>query len=272
MFPPMSLAGKISQRSRDPVFYRKLARAGLRPLKKFADAPRTLEPEDWNLKRAVCVVAHPDDETFCSGLLIRLARAGVETRVICLTRGEGGPAGNHPREELGEIREKEMRRACLSLGIENVEFLGYVDPVARRYRVYAPQVSVLELSERLGTFFAEGDLIICHGSNGEYWHPAHLLVFDAVKRVVTRERSFDSLRWLTFLARQPDHPLPKMVNWDDEATYRLDAADLAEDRLKALSCHSSQLDLFARFADGHYSDFIRKTSQECYRLRTTSQL
>jgi LmbE family N-acetylglucosaminyl deacetylase len=46
----------------------------------------------------LCLVAHPDDETMlCGGTQALLAARGVETHMVCLTRGEGGELGEPPR-------------------------------------------------------------------------------------------------------------------------------------------------------------------------------
>jgi len=82
--------------------------------------------------QAVLVLtAHPDDESFrCGGLLALLADRGVRVQVLAATRGEGGSCGDPPicaPEDLGAVREKELRCACRALGIEPPLFLDYRD-------------------------------------------------------------------------------------------------------------------------------------------------
>jgi LmbE family N-acetylglucosaminyl deacetylase len=110
------------------------------------------------------------------------------------------------------------------------------------------------------------DLVVSHGSGGEYWHPAHLLVFEAVKEAVARLEQ-DALTWLTFSARQADHSMPELVNWDDPAFLTLDGTRHERSRLKALDCHRTQLGLFSKFARGEHADFIKLTSREAYALQ-----
>ena len=46
---------------------------------------------DGGRPRLMVVVAHPDDETFGTGsVLLHAAAAGMETTVVCATRGEAG--------------------------------------------------------------------------------------------------------------------------------------------------------------------------------------
>lgn len=75
--------------------------------------------------------AHPDDESFmCAGTVAMLADRGVEVTLACATRGEEGQPGNPPlcsKEEVGRMREGELRAACEALGIRKLHLLGYRD-------------------------------------------------------------------------------------------------------------------------------------------------
>ena len=249
----------------DPVFYRKRVRDLLRLGKSFDDEPKEHSVDALGkIDRAVVFVAHPDDETFCSGIICELVERGTEVTVLCLTRGEGGPTGNSTREELGRVRSAEMRDSCDALGVSRVEFLGHIDPTAKGFRLFAPDVSVGELSRQVLPEFENVDLVISHGSSGEYWHPAHLLVYAATMR------SFDECQgpgWLTFLARQPEHPMPRLVNQDDPVFLSLDVTRHREKRWAALSSHASQLSLFAKFAGGRAEDCVDLVTRENYCLR-----
>src|SRR5437867_5470062 len=85
--------------------------------------------------RLMAVLAHPDDESLgAGGTLARYAAEGVETTVVTATRGERGRykehrgGDQHPGpEELGRIREAELRAAAQVLGVREVSLLGYMD-------------------------------------------------------------------------------------------------------------------------------------------------
>jgi LmbE family N-acetylglucosaminyl deacetylase len=260
------LLRKVWQRFLDPVFYRKQLRVLRRKL--VAGPEEVPHAEEWkdlgDIRSAKVVVAHPDDETFCSGAIAHLVEQGVAVEVLCLTRGEGGPTGGESRASLGSRREAEMRDACDVLGAQ-IRFLDLIDPTAKGYRVYAPDISPADLSAKVSDMIQEADLVISHGSCGEYWHPAHLLVFDAIERI-HRGRGLKG-KWLTFLARGSAHAIPRLVNWDDPVYLRFDASAYHGIREKALNCHQSQLGLFRRFAEGEIHDFIEKTSIESYCLQ-----
>lgn len=263
----IQLVQKFFQRITDPLFYRKKARDLLRGFRSFDDEKKQLRLESLpELSRAVVIVAHPDDEIFCSGLICEIARRGCFVTVLCLTRGEGGLSDGYDREKLGEIRSLEMQCSCDELGVSELVFLGHIDPIAKGFKVYAPDVTVEALAEQIREYVDGVDLILSHGSSGEYWHPAHLLVFNAVKQVV-ESLAGPSPTWMTFLARQIGHPLPDLVNWDDPAFLRVDCTPYDAARKRSLECHRSQLGLFGRFAGGDHHDFIRLTSREAYALQ-----
>ena len=84
-----------------------------------------------NLKLLV-VFAHPDDESMgMGGTLAKYSAQGVDTYLICASRGERGWFG--PKEEnpglskLGQIRTKELENAAKELGIKEIQFLNYLD-------------------------------------------------------------------------------------------------------------------------------------------------
>jgi LmbE family N-acetylglucosaminyl deacetylase len=79
--------------------------------------------------RVLVTVAHPDDETFGTGSVIAAAvAAGAEVVVCCATRGEAGEAPDLlPGQDLGAIREAELRAAGSALGASRFVLLEYGD-------------------------------------------------------------------------------------------------------------------------------------------------
>src|SRR5947209_20430488 len=81
-------------------------------------------------KRLLGVFAHPDDEGTMSGAILKYSTSGVETGLVCATRGEVGEIADPAlatRENLGQVREGEMRAAAEVLGIHSLWFLDYRD-------------------------------------------------------------------------------------------------------------------------------------------------
>src|SRR6266849_4412223 len=134
----------------------------------------------------LCLVAHPDDETImCGGTLALLSARGVGVHVSALTRGEGGEMGEPPltgRESLGQVRESEMVCAVGKLGGKSLTFLGYVDPtVGPGGELNAPAHDPVMLSGQIIASLKQtgAEVLLTHGTNGEYGHPAHKLVHNA---------------------------------------------------------------------------------------------
>jgi LmbE family N-acetylglucosaminyl deacetylase len=89
--------------------------------------PYTPMPEDW--RRALAVVAHPDDLEY--GGAAAVARWTAEGRTVAYllaTRGEAG-IDSLPPAECGPLREAEQRAAAAEVGVDTVEFLDHSDGV-----------------------------------------------------------------------------------------------------------------------------------------------
>ena len=81
--------------------------------------------------RLLCVVAHPDDETFGSGsTLIKYAAEGVSVYTACATRGDVGEIADRSDatpETLSAVREKEYYGAGKVMGVKQSILYGYRD-------------------------------------------------------------------------------------------------------------------------------------------------
>ncbi len=220
--------------------------------------------------RTIVFIAHPDDEIFCSGLLCELSRRGAHLTLCCLTRGEGGFRGDHPRDGLGAVRENELREAARHLGIDKIRFLEYIDPEATAYRTFAPVLDAAELCGRITSILAETvpQLVITHGSCGEYWHPAHILLHDQVRASLgkwNRNRP-GSARLLTFNAWHENHLLAQYLNEGDGSNFIFDGRPFRASRLQSLREHQTQAKVFEIFAAGSLEDFVDASAIEYYHL------
>ena len=82
------------------------------------------------MKRLLAVFAHPDDEGAIAGTLARYAQEGVQVSLVCATKGEAGEISDPSlatSENLGSVRENELRCACAAIGISDLYLLGYCD-------------------------------------------------------------------------------------------------------------------------------------------------
>ena len=237
----------------------------VRPFRRLFQSPS--RPADLSdFKGSVLVlIAHPDDEVFCSGLVCELLTRGLAVHLVCFTRGEGGERGDIAQDaKLAQIREEEMKAAAKALGFTTLTFLDYTDPPAVGGQLSAPQHDSAELLAEFEQLVQKHSIahLITHGSSGEYWHPAHLCLHRHARIL---NRRLPRLQLWTFNAWTSGHLLQAVLNQDDPSHLTVDAADYSETRLKSLSCHFSQKDVFQRFADGTLADFLSLTAQENYR-------
>ncbi|MBM7865980.1 hypothetical protein GTO89_06495 [Heliobacterium gestii] len=140
--------------------------------------------------RLMAILAHPDDESFCiGGTLAKYAAQGVETTLICATRGEAGKCGEPPicrPDELGSVREAELRRAAEVLQIGRVEFLPYRDKELNG-------VDEKEIVARLVGLIRRHrpQVLITFGPDGLTCHPDHV----AISRFATAAACLAPAHW-----------------------------------------------------------------------------
>jgi LmbE family N-acetylglucosaminyl deacetylase len=171
--------------------------------------------------RLMLVHAHPDDELFgTGGTLRRYADEGVETILVCATRGEEGeihdpdldPVEAKPR--LGEIRTGELRCAAAALRIGVVEFLGYRDsgmvgtPENANPACFH-QADLAEATARLVRLVRRyrPHVMVSYNDFGGYGHPDH------IKAHQVAQQAFDR-------AADPAYdPSPDLAPWQPRKLY-----------------------------------------------------
>ena len=138
----------------------------------------------------LAVFAHPDDETFGGGgLLARYAAEGVRVSMVCAPRGEVGEISDPSlatRENLGEVRERELRDACRVLGIEEPIILGYRDSGMAgtsdnaNPRAFS-QADQEEVVEKVVEIIRRErpHVLVTFDPNGGYGHPDHIRIHQA---------------------------------------------------------------------------------------------
>ena len=82
-------------------------------------------PDDRRIKRALCIVAHPDDiEFYCGGAVLMMTRRGVAVDFVLATSGDKGSRdGKKSRAKVARIRGREQKLAADVLGAKRVAFL-----------------------------------------------------------------------------------------------------------------------------------------------------
>jgi LmbE family N-acetylglucosaminyl deacetylase len=204
------------------------------------------------LPRGVIFIgAHPDDETVMAGGTLAMLHAhGVSTHVVCVTDGRGGVSSGVPGADtpdaLARMRMDELRCAVAALGVPHLTQLGYEDPVMEPD---APLSSFVADEEKLAAQIAAAiraagaDVVLTHGSDGEYGHPAHVQVHRIVLRAV-RARTPDVVVY-GVAARVPTIE-DRLWNKSDSAHFALDITPWIENKAAAMHCHRTQYVSFTR--------------------------
>jgi LmbE family N-acetylglucosaminyl deacetylase len=205
---------------------------------------------EQRLRTVLFVGAHPDDETMLAGgTLALLSSQGVAVHILCATRGEGGEMGVPPvctRVELGAVREGELRCAAQQLGAASVQVLGYVDPlIGPDEALYPFEADPVILAKQIVAAIdsVEAEVVLSHGSDGEYGHPGHQFLHRAVRRAV--ESSNRQVVFYSFAANVPgieDH----IWNASEHAHLALDVRPWLDRKESAALCHKTQHALFQR--------------------------
>jgi len=186
-------------------------------------------------RRAIVVVAHPDDESFGLGAVLSgLVDAGTSVSVVCLTHGEASTLD--ATSDLGVRREGELRAAAEELGVDDVALLDYADG----HLAEADHETLCLLVEsQLG----EADLVVTFEACGVTGHPDHQAA-SAVARSVAVRRGLPVLEWGVgpniAEALREELGAPFVPLSEDSGAVVIDAEVDRHRQLAAIACHRSQ--------------------------------
>ena len=129
-------------------------------------------PADHRIKRALCIVAHPDDiEFYCAGTVLLMTGHGAVVDFVLATTGDKGSRDvKKSRAKVARIREREQEIAANVLGAKRVSFLRHSD---------AELVESLELREQFVREIRDTkpDVLLTFDPNVPYrFHPDHRVV------------------------------------------------------------------------------------------------
>ncbi len=213
----------------------------------------------------LAISAHPDDESlFAGGTLAMFAEQGNEVFILETTRGEGGEVGEPPlttKENLGAFREQEARKAARALGVRDIFFLPYIDPHMEINGIARPiDVPLEAFTLSIGEYVSklQPDLVITHGSNGEYGHPQHIYTHQATRQALATKAPHTAL--LSWCAWYQPTDYERILNQDDPADIIKDVSPWLEAKVAATLCHRTQHAMFLRNS-GAFSgrDMVRRT-------------
>ena len=232
------------------------------------------------MKRLLAIFAHPDDEGAIAGTLARYAKEGVQVSLVCVTKGESGEISDPAlatAENLGTVREAELRCACDVIGITDLHLLGYCDsgmdgtPDNDKTTAFI-QAEPADVNRKLVTIIRQvrPHAVITFEPFGWYGHPDHI----AAGRYATEAyylaadpeafpeagppwqplRLFYSIFRRSGLKMLADYvraqgeddsifdgfPFDEPNPFEDQITHVLDAGDFLEVKKASSDCHQTQ--------------------------------
>lgn len=219
--------------------------------------------------KLLAIFAHPDDESMGMGAtLAKYSAEGVETHLVCATRGERGWFGSEEQNPglgaLGQLREGELRRAAETLGLRAVYFLDYIDGDLDKAN---PTEAIDKIVTHIRAI--QPQVVVTFPPDGNYGHPDHIAIgqFTQAAIVCAADVSYADARSL------PAHRVSKLytmvdsenfvnfitplfgeitfdvdgqtrgeVAWKDwMVTTRVDMSAHCVTAVRAVKCHASQL-------------------------------
>jgi N-acetylglucosamine malate deacetylase 2 len=187
-------------------------------------------------KHILAVFAHPDDESFASGGLFRLAHSlNIKITLVCLTKGEmGNPAGVF---DLEKVRSEELHNARAILGIDKLIILDYPDTHLVKTKKEWKN-DILRIIER-----SEPDVVLTFDPSGITGHPDHVILSIELLNLIKKMKNKPLLLW-----RVPDKQEKRYfkdsaaVKYANKPTHTLNyGIKTGIDKIRAIYAHKSQI-------------------------------
>ena len=190
-------------------------------------------------RRALVMVAHPDDAEFlCGGTVAKLCAEGWEVYYCLATSGDKGTKDPEmTRERLAGVREEEQRAACRILGVRDVIFLRYPDGFLQDTHEFRGEI--VRLLRRLKPH----TVITWDGFRRGFNHRDHRIV-----GIATYDAVFPASRDPLYY---PDQIEEEGLEWhrvgelllagSEDPDYFVDIADHFDTKVEALLAHTSQV-------------------------------
>jgi len=226
--------------------------------------------------RLLAVLAHPDDESLgVGGALAKYSAEGVETYVVSATRGERGryfTNDNRPSDdEVGRVREGELRAAAQELGVREVVLLDYRDAELDQAN---PEEAIGRIVDQIRR--VRPHVVLTFDPFGAYGHPDHVAICQFTNAAVLAAAD-PSVRpgaapahqvaklyylvlgeeaWAAYqaafktLTSRVDGRERRAVPWPEWAiTTQVDTRDQWETVWRAVQCHATQLAVYQRLGE-----------------------
>jgi LmbE family N-acetylglucosaminyl deacetylase len=227
--------------------------------------------------KLLVIFAHPDDESMgTGGTLAKYSAEGVDTHLVCASRGERGWFGpeeqNPGLSRLGQIRTRELENAVKELGMKGLHFLDYIDG----------DVDQAPHAEAIGKITAhirriKPQVVVTFPPDGNYGHPDHIVMgqFTSAAIVCAADANYqdaenlaahrvsklyymvDAENFINLIAPfmgdmtfSVDDQVRGEFPWKNwMVTTRIDMAEYCAAAWRAIQCHQSQLPTLGALAE-----------------------
>lgn len=210
--------------------------------------------------QVMVVTPHPDDAEFgAAGTVACLVKEGKEVVYIVCTNGNKGTSDRNMKpEKLAEIREQEQKEAARMLGVREVVFLGYNDQELEDTPEFRKRLVRL-----IRTYRPEMVITVDPHQHYLWWHRDHRIcgqaVMDAIFPYARDQAAYPDL----LKEGIEPHKVKELLLFNTgKPDYRIDITDTFELKLKALSCHRSQLADFGPELRERLKQWSRETAKE----------
>ncbi len=190
--------------------------------------------------RILTVYAHPDDESFGpAAVLARYARTGARIYGVFFTRGEHGePTAAPPPDpqELGRLREQDLRDATRAIGYSRVDVLDYEDGTLGRLPLEQLERHILD-----ALLAYRPDVVLTFGPGGITRHADHVAVHQATRQSFQRAQELElGVRELYYDAVPAERAREMHIEDvpDGQPNVWIDVSETQAVKLEALACHA----------------------------------
>lgn len=210
--------------------------------------------------KLLCTTAHPDDEVWAfGGSLLRYQEQGIETQVICLTRGAAATNRGEAKsaEELCATRTKEFYKACRLLKVTHPTILDYPDgglaqldfaqvaaDLTRRIREIKPHVILTLGLEGTVTAHVDHSMVGLLTTAAYHWAGRSDRFREQLESGIQPHRA-KKLYYVTASKTWPDRQPVSLA----PVSARIDVRKYIETKIEAFRAHSSQLPLLEKYGD-----------------------
>jgi LmbE family N-acetylglucosaminyl deacetylase len=226
--------------------------------------------------KLLAIFAHPDDESMgMGGTLAKYSAEGIDTHLLCASRGERGwfgePQHQPSLKRLGEIRTQELENAVSVLGMKSLAFMDYIDGDVDKANHHEAIDKIVTHIRKI-----KPQVVVTFPPDGNYGHPDHIAIgqFTSAAIVCAADSTYsdkensapyrvsklyymvDSEKFVNLVESvvgeitfEVDHQMRGEVAWKEwMITTQIETKEYCLTAWKAIKCHQSQLESLGALA------------------------